>query len=196
MYCENCGMVVSDNSNFCSNCGAKVKKPILKCSKWIFSKWPILKWIVLATDLSIYLSIYIVQFLEWPITQCDLCSCHIDFFEISTFWKALKTEHRYSGAEFVEYSVWICCWPLASCVVFSYKFRAVLCLFGECNTISWRVSTECYFWPSSCNAYTREKGCFWDSHLRIIAFNAKKKHGNSPIQQHKHTWSSNPFCVL
>jgi predicted ATP-dependent serine protease len=25
-------MVVSDNSNFCSNCGAKVKKPILKCS--------------------------------------------------------------------------------------------------------------------------------------------------------------------
>ena len=32
MYCENCGMVVSDNSNFCSNCGAKVKKPILKCS--------------------------------------------------------------------------------------------------------------------------------------------------------------------
>lgn len=32
MYCENCGMIVSDNSNFCSNCGTKVKKPILKCS--------------------------------------------------------------------------------------------------------------------------------------------------------------------
>lgn len=32
MYCENCGIVVSDNSNFCSNCGVKVKKPILKCT--------------------------------------------------------------------------------------------------------------------------------------------------------------------
>lgn len=31
MYCENCGMVVSDNSNFCPNCGVKVKNPILKC---------------------------------------------------------------------------------------------------------------------------------------------------------------------
>lgn len=31
MYCENCGMVVSDNNNFCPNCGVKVKKTILKC---------------------------------------------------------------------------------------------------------------------------------------------------------------------
>lgn len=31
MYCENCGMVVSDNSNFCPNCGVKVKKTIFKC---------------------------------------------------------------------------------------------------------------------------------------------------------------------
>lgn len=70
------------------------KWPILKCNKWLFGKWSILKLVVLATALSIYL--YIVQFLKWPITQYDLCSCHIDFFEISTFWKALKTEHRYS----------------------------------------------------------------------------------------------------
>ena len=45
-------------------------------------------------------------------------------------------------------------------VVLSYKFRAVLCLFGECKTISWRVSIECYFWSSSYDSYTREKGCF------------------------------------
>ena len=34
MYCENCGMVVSDNNNFCPNCGVKVKKTILKCENY------------------------------------------------------------------------------------------------------------------------------------------------------------------
>lgn len=42
----------------------------------------------------------------------------------------------------------------------SYRFKAVLCIFGKSNTIPWRVFTECNFWSSSCDSHTRKKGCF------------------------------------
>lgn len=32
MYCDNCGNIIDDNSNFCSYCGVKVKKTVPKCS--------------------------------------------------------------------------------------------------------------------------------------------------------------------
>lgn len=60
------------------------------------SKWSILKFSVLANVIYIY--IYIILFLKWPTTQydLDLCSCHINFLEISPSWKAFDTEHWYS----------------------------------------------------------------------------------------------------
>lgn len=31
MYCENCGNLMNNNSNFCSNCGVKANKPARRC---------------------------------------------------------------------------------------------------------------------------------------------------------------------
>jgi len=120
------------------------KWPILKCSKWLFSKWSILKLVVLATDLSIYLSIYstiskVTYNTIWSLQLSYRLLWNLDILKgIENRTQILYLVQNLLNTLF-EFSVGLLQ------VVLSYKFRAVLCLFGECKTISWRVSTECYF---------------------------------------------------